>query len=57
MGWSWGGFESLALPFDPSSYRTATSWNYEGQALRFHVGNENMDDLKADLTAGLKRLK
>jgi len=56
MGWSWGGFESLALPFDPRSYRTATSWDYKGQALRFHVGNENMDDLKADLTAGLKKL-
>lgn len=57
MGWSWGGFESLALPFNPSSYRSATTWNYEGQAIRFHVGNENMDDLKEDLKAGLALLK
>ena len=57
MGWSWGGYESLALPFNPSSYRTATSWDYKGQAIRFHIGHENMDDLKADLTAGLERLK
>lgn len=57
MGWSWGGFESLALPFNPSSYRSATTWNYEGQAIRFHVGNENMDDLKEDLKAGLNQLK
>ncbi|MBO6551230.1 MAG: PLP-dependent transferase, partial [Rhizobiales bacterium] len=57
MGWSWGGFESLALPFNPSSYRSATTWNYEGQAIRFHVGNENIDDLKEDLKAGLALLK
>lgn len=57
MGWSWGGFESLALPFNPSSYRSATTWDYEGQAIRFHVGNENMDDLKQDLKAGLNQLK
>ncbi len=57
MGWSWGGFESLALPFNPSSYRSATTWDYKGQAIRFHVGNENMDDLKADLKNGLNQLK
>lgn len=57
MGWSWGGYESLALPFNPASYRTATNWDYKGQAIRFHIGHENMDDLKADFTAGLERLK
>lgn len=57
MGWSWGGYESLALPFNPSSYRSATNWDYKGQAIRFHIGHENMDDLKADFTAGLERLK
>lgn len=57
MGWSWGGYESLALPFNPASYRTATNWNYKGQAIRFHIGHENMDDLKTDFTAGLERLK
>lgn len=56
MGWSWGGYESLALPFNPSSYRTATTWDYKGQALRFHIGHENMDDLKEDLERGFKRL-
>ena len=24
MGFSWGGYESLVIPFDPSGYRTAT---------------------------------
>lgn len=56
MGWSWGGFESLVLPFDPSPYRTATTWPYQGPALRFHIGHEQVSDLKADLEAGLKRL-
>lgn len=56
MGYSWGGFESLILPFDPSDYRTATKWNAEGRALRLHVGLEDIEDLKADLDAGFARL-
>lgn len=57
MGYSWGGFESLVIPFDPSSYRTATPWNTAGQALRFHIGLEDVCDLLADLEAGFARLK
>jgi len=56
MGYSWGGFESLILPFDPRSYRTATTWNEEGPALRLHVGLEDVEDLRADLEAGFARL-
>ena len=56
MGYSWGGFESLAIPVDPRSYRTATSWTSEGQLLRLHVGLEDIDDLKVDLDAGFERL-
>jgi cystathionine beta-lyase len=56
MGFSWGGFESLVVPFDCSSYRTATEWKPEGPALRFHIGFEDLDDLKADLAAGFARL-
>jgi cystathionine beta-lyase len=52
MGYSWGGFESLVIPFDCSSYRTATKWNPGGPTLRFHIGLENLDDLKADLVRG-----
>jgi cysteine-S-conjugate beta-lyase len=57
MGFSWGGYESLVIPFDPTSYRTATAWKAEGPALRLHIGLEDVDDLRADLEAGLKRLK
>lgn len=52
MGYSWGGFESLVIPFDCSSYRTATRWAPEGPTLRFHIGLESTDDLKADLDRG-----
>jgi cysteine-S-conjugate beta-lyase len=52
MGYSWGGFESLAIPFDCAEYRTATRWAQEGPAVRLHIGLENVDDLKADLERG-----
>jgi cystathionine beta-lyase len=52
MGYSWGGFESLVIPFDCARYRTATRWNPGGTALRFHVGLEDVDDLIADLERG-----
>jgi cystathionine beta-lyase len=57
MGYSWGGYESLVIPFDPTRYRTATRWQAEGPALRFHIGLEDVADLKADLEAGFQRLK
>ncbi|MEX1059898.1 MAG: cystathionine beta-lyase [Methyloceanibacter sp.] len=57
MGYSWGGFESLILPFDPRAYRTATAWQAEGPAVRLHVGLEDVEDLKADLEAGFARLR
>jgi cysteine-S-conjugate beta-lyase len=52
MGYSWGGFESLAIPFDCAAYRTATRWAPEGPAVRLHIGLENVDDLKTDLERG-----
>jgi cystathionine beta-lyase len=57
MGYSWGGFESLVIPFDCSTYRTATAWKPGGPALRFHIGLEDLDDLKQDLDAGFARLR
>jgi cysteine-S-conjugate beta-lyase len=57
MGFSWGGFESLVIPFDCATYRSATEWRPAGPALRFHVGFEDLDDLKADLDAGFARLR
>ncbi|MCS3407129.1 cystathionine beta-lyase [Serratia sp. AKBS12] len=56
MGFSWGGFESLIIPFDCAEYRTATTWNPQGMTLRIQIGLEDMDDLKNDLKQGLMRL-
>jgi cystathionine beta-lyase len=56
MGYSWGGYESLVIPFDPRRYRTATQWNEKGQALRFHIGLEDVSDLIADLEDAFARL-
>jgi len=55
MGWSWGGFESLCLPIHAEKIRTATRWDEPGPMLRLHIGLEGLDDLKADLAAGLAR--
>jgi cystathionine beta-lyase len=57
MGYSWGGFESLVIPFDCSTYRTATRWAPEGPALRFHIGFEDLADLQADLDEGFARMR
>ena len=57
LGASWGGYESLVLPFDPTGYRTVTEWRAAGPCLRFHIGLENPDDLIADLEAGFARLR
>lgn len=56
MGDSWGGFESLIVPIDPSTDRTATKWTAAGPALRIHIGLENTADLKADLDQGFAAL-
>ena len=57
LGYSWGGYESLVIPFDCSRYRTATRWEAEGPALRFSIGLEDVEDLKEDLDTGLARLQ
>ncbi|HKJ74828.1 MAG TPA: cystathionine beta-lyase [Alphaproteobacteria bacterium] len=55
MGYSWGGFESLALPAWPSKIRTATKWTLPEPILRIHVGLEDIDDLIADLEQGFEK--
>lgn len=57
IGYSWGGFESLAIPVDPDRIRTATPWQAEGPAVRLQIGLEDPADLIADLAAGLDRFR
>jgi cystathionine beta-lyase len=52
IGASWGGFESLVIPFDCTELRSATKWNPGGPTIRFHIGLEDTDDLIGDLENG-----
>ncbi len=59
IGFSWGGFESLATPVDPANLRSATAWPLPGMAstdrfgVRLSIGLEDSADLIADLDRGL----
>ncbi|USI74451.1 cystathionine beta-lyase [Sphingomonas morindae] len=57
IGFSWGGYESLALPVDPAALRSATRWQAEGPVMRLHIGLESVEDLIKDLEAGLARFR
>ena len=54
IGYSWGGFESLALPVHPEKYRSAVLWNTEHSVIRLQIGLEDADDLIADIDSALK---
>jgi cysteine-S-conjugate beta-lyase len=56
IGASWGGFESLAIPFDCTAIRTATTWAPGGPTVRIHIGLESVDDLIGDLERGFAAL-
>jgi cystathionine beta-lyase len=56
IGASWGGYESLAIPFDCTPLRTATRWQPGGPTVRFHIGLEAVEDLLADLERGFAAL-
>ncbi|NVO17863.1 MAG: cystathionine beta-lyase [Rhodoplanes sp.] len=56
IGASWGGYESLAIPFDCTKIRTATKWAPGGPTIRFHIGLEDVADLIADLERGFAAL-
>lgn len=56
MGASWGGYESLLIPTNPATLRTATQWEPNGQTMRIHVGLEDPDELIADLELGFGRM-
>ena len=57
IGASWGGFESLAIPFDCAPIRTATKWAPGGPTVRIHIGLEEIDDLIGDLRARLRSVR
>lgn len=60
MAYSWGGFESLILAYQPediAKIRPVSGVDFEGTLIRVHIGLEDPDDLIMDLDAGLNRIK
>lgn len=57
MGYSWGGFESLIIPFNCAEYRSVTQWQPGGLTLRLQIGLEDVEELKADLEQGFARMR
>ncbi len=56
LGFSYGGFESLAIHCDPQLKRTAVKPAYGGPLIRLSVGLEDPADLIADLDQALAKL-
>jgi len=56
LGFSWGGFESLAISCDPQLKVRRYAREYGGPLIRLHIGLEDPDDLIADLRRGLDAL-
>jgi cystathionine beta-lyase len=56
LGYSWGGYESLAVPANLRGARSVKPWT-GGPLVRLHVGLEDPADLVADLERGFERMK
>lgn len=52
IGFSWGGYESLVVPSDPATIRSAVAWTDTDPLVRLSVGLEDPADLIADLERG-----
>ncbi|MGL4197776.1 MAG: cystathionine beta-lyase, partial [Allorhizobium sp.] len=51
LGWSWGGYESLAVLVNLED-RTIRKGPTDGAVIRLQIGLENVEDIKADLERG-----
>ncbi|QHE85837.1 PLP-dependent transferase [Hydrogenophaga sp. BPS33] len=56
LGWSWAGPISLCATYDLASLRTSGGWQNAGGLVRFAVGLESVDGLRADLAQALAAL-
>jgi cystathionine beta-lyase len=56
LGYSWAGPMSLCVPYDMRALRVASPWPHPGGLVRFSVGLEAVDDLRADLARALAGL-
>ena len=53
LGYSWGGYESLAVVSNLAD-RVVTTAPSEGPVIRLQIGLEDVEDLKQDIARGLK---
>lgn len=56
LGYSWGGYESLAVHVNLSD-RVVAKGPYAGPLIRLQIGLEDVADLKADIERGLRAAK
>ena len=54
IGYSWGGANSLAVPYRIATMRS--NWPHQGQLVRLNIGLEDTRDLIADLEQSLARM-
>lgn len=54
QGFSWGGYESLAIHCDPQLKRSVTPVQHDGALIRLSIGLEHPTDLIADLQKGFE---
>ena len=63
IGYSWGGYESLAVPVDPANIRAVTPWPPDDMdprdkyGVRLSIGLEDPADLIADIAEALARME
>jgi cysteine-S-conjugate beta-lyase len=56
IGLSWGGFESLALPSEPTLPRAVKPVPYGGPIIRIHAGLESAADLIDDMRGAFRHM-
>jgi len=56
LGLSWGGYESLVMPFDPTKTRPEYAWPHKGHCFRLHIGLESPHELIACLESSFAKL-
>ncbi len=57
LGFSWGGYESLAIHCDPQLKDRTVPVSLEGPLLRLHIGLEAVEDLTTDLDQAFEALR
>ena len=53
LGYSWGGYESLAVHVSVAD-RTVAKGDHAGPVMRLQIGLENAEDLMEDISRGLR---